>query len=494
MAADLEDNMHLRETIVVSGGLLTQQVATFATGLLIARALGVDAYGVLATLKGLTTFLAIVTPLGLDLSMLKHGAFYRDRPSELHALSLVLRGLSGALNLILLGLIAVWVGPWLQGIYTTIPHFAYLCVLSMIGLVFMTDLQISSALFRVSGAVSAYAVAVNYGQPVLRLVFSGLAVFLGGGVTAILWVNAAMSAVTLVVLIYMDPSRSVPIGRIEEPRAQLSRILSDSIWMAMLLLVGQTMRFIDVIFLAAMTTAKITGEYTAMSNVAQLILIYPGAISQTLGPRIAFLHHTNDRHGIAVALEDYLRKASLLGGYLFGGIAVFGSQLDLVFGRQFSFSWQLAVPLAFGWFISATLGPLSYALSMTGRHKQDFIILIAGSVLLIVCLRLTIPGLQEVGAALSVAAAFIVANAMRTVVVTRTLKFNPIRSLIILAPLSFALIAWCCARLGGAMADRSLLNLLCQCTGYTALSVGLYLVAFATPMERRRVIAYLQPG
>jgi O-antigen/teichoic acid export membrane protein len=340
----------------------------------------------------------------------------------------------------------------------------------------------------VEGAVTPYAVAVNYGQPLIRLALSALVVMAGGGVISILWVNALTSLVTLGALVFMDPSLSVSAGRVADLWSKVWHILSESMWMAMLLLVGQAMRFVDVVLLAALSSVKVAGEYTAMSNVAQLILIYPGAISQTLGPEIARLHQSGDRAGMVSALEDYLRKASLLGGYLFGGIAVFGSQLDLVFGAQFTFSWQLAVLLAFGWFVSATLGPVSFALSMTGRHKQDFIILVIGSLVLIVSLGLTIPGLQEVGAAFSVALAFVVVNAIRAIIVGRSLRFNPVKLRDILPPLYFALIAMACAQFGLKAAERGFLNLLCQCIIYSLLSFALYMFVFAKPGESRYVI------
>jgi O-antigen/teichoic acid export membrane protein len=486
--------MRLRETIVVSGGLLTQQVSTFVTGILIARSLGANAFGTLATLKGLTTFLAIVTPLGLDLSLLKHGPLYRRRPSELRVISIALRALSGTLNLGLLILVGLCVGPWLQTTYASIHGFTYFAVLSMAALLFTADIQISGALFRVDNAVSLYAIAVNYGQPVLRLAMSVLAVGLGGGVASILWVNVVTAAMTFAALAWLDPRRSAPLVRMPNLPMVLRGILSESLWMALLLLVGQTMRFVDIIFLSAMTTTEITGAYTAMSNVAQLILIYPGAISQTLGPTIASLHHANDYAGMSAVLRDYFRKASLLGGYLFGGIAVFGSQLDVVFGKSFVFSWQLASLLAFGWYVSATLGPLSYALSMTGRHKQDFVILIVGTLLLIVGLRFMIPSLKEIGAALAVAIAFVVVNAIRVYVVTRSLPSNPIRLSCLAYPLCFAGLAACCAGIGSCLAGRGLINLSIQCVAYSALSVGLYVSMFATRPERRQLIGYLQAG
>jgi O-antigen/teichoic acid export membrane protein len=478
--------LKFRETAIVSGGMLIQQVTVFATGVLIARVLGASGFGVVGTLKSLSTLLLIVTPLGLDLALLKHAAFYRDKPEELRPISRVLRLLAAALNIVILAVVAVWGGGALQDIYKDIPHFRELAIITMIGMVFAVDIQISSALYRVAERVSLYAIVVNYGQPVLRLAASYAVLLAGGGVKSILWVNAAMFALTFCALEAVDWRRK--IGAVAAHMADLSgrvaHILSESLWMALSLLVGQAMRFVDIIVLAALTTPQITGEYTAMSNVAQLIQIYPGAISQTIGPRIAVLYRAGDLPGISQELQAYMRRASLLGGYLFAGVAVFGAELDLVFGHGFHFSPELAFFLAIGWYVSATIAPFGYVLSMTGRHRRELVILSGGAVLLVLCLSTLIPILQEVGAALSVAASFIALNVVRCFYVIRVLGENPLRVRDLAPPVYFYGVAFVCQLAGRSLGQRDLGHLILECIAYSVLAGCLYLAIFASGDER----------
>ena len=122
--------MNLRETAIVSGGLLAQQVTVFATGVLIARYLGAADYGILGILKSLSSLLLIVTPLGLDLALLKHASFYHERPAELQTTSRALRLLVASCNMLLLALLLLGLGTQLQRIYPDVPHFATLCAIT----------------------------------------------------------------------------------------------------------------------------------------------------------------------------------------------------------------------------------------------------------------------------------------------------------------------------------------------------------------------------
>ena len=506
--------MKFRETAIVSGGLLVQQATVFATGVLIARQLGAADFGTLGTLKSLATVLVIVTPLGLDLALLKHATFYHERPDELRTLSRALRLLVGGLNLLLLGLVVVWLGGALQDMYRDIPDFARLCAITMVGIVFATDVQISGALYRVYDRVIAYALIVNYSQPILRLAVTALVLLAGGGLLGVVWVNSALFFYAFAVIGLNDRrrrGRAMPLrgdahktrplhGAAHQPMPlgevahKVGEVLSESLWMAMTLLVYQLIRLVDILILAALTTTQITGEYTAMSSVAQLIQIYPIAISQTLGPKIAFAYKQGDLDGIRLELQAYQRRASMLGGYLFGGVAVFGVDLDLVFGHGFSFSWPLALLLASGWYVSATLAPFGYVLSMTGRHRQELVILIAGAALLVACLLLLIPPLAAVGAALAVAITFAAVNAVRCVYVIRVLARNPLRITDVLPPLCFLAAALMARGAGGWVSARSLPVLVVECLAYSLLAGSAYVVLLASTAERQTIRSLARAG
>jgi O-antigen/teichoic acid export membrane protein len=477
--------MKSRETLIISGGLLAQQVTVFATGVLIARFLGAAGFGTLGILKSLSGVLVIVMPLGLDLALLKHASFYQEQPGELATTSRALRLLVAGCNLLLLIALMAGLGAVLQRLYRDIPDFAALCAITMAGLVFAADIQISGALYRVFNRVVLYFGIVNYTQPVLRILLSAAVLVSGGGVESITIVNALVFLVSFLMIAWADRGRGIQATPMPAAilMAKLRLILSESLWMAISLLVYQLIRLVDILILAALTTPQITGAYTAISSVAQLIQIYPNAVSQTLGPEIALAYKNRDTAGINAALQAYLRKASIMGGYLLGGVAVFGTDLSLIFGHGFNFPWLLPVLLGAGWFISATLAPLGYVLSMTGRHRLEVVILTGGAVLLVVCLLLLIPVLQATGAALSVAITFGVVNVLRSATVIRIIGRNPISWRHGLPPILFITAAFVCRQAGLTMHGQTLLTLIVQCVAYTAVAAGLYLGLLASRDE-----------
>ena len=442
--------MKTRETVVVSIGLVIQQVTVFGTSILIARRLGAGDYAILATLKNLSSFILIVAPLGLDLALLKHASLYHDRPAELKTISNFLRQFAAGLSLLLLVLVAACFGQGLQSLYSSIPHFRLLSLVTIAGLVFAVDVQISGALYRATDRVSCYALVVNYAQPVLRLILSAVTLALGGDVIDLTCVNAFSFFMTFLFIAYLDRrgtvmSQPMPL-RVIVPKA--CAVLSESVWMALSLLIYSTIRLFDVLVLAALTTLQVTGQYTAVSTVAQIIQIYPIAISQALGPRIAFLYKLHDCAGITDELRTYIRKASILGGYLFGGVVVFGTDLDLLFGRSFAVPELLVLLLATGWYISATLAPVGYVLSMTGRHRQELAILFVGAIVLVVSLFSLVPSTGSIGAALSVLITFALVNAARCLYVIQILQANPLSLKEVLLPVLFLCFGLVCRQMG----------------------------------------------
>lgn len=478
--------MNARETAIISGALMVQHATVFATNIVIGRDLGPGALGEISVLRSIASILLIVTPLGLDLALLKHASLYRDRPAELRGLALALRLLVATVNLSLLALLAFWLGPFLDGVYEEITGFRGLLVVTVAGVVFAADLQLSGAFYRAADRTAAYFVVTNYVQATLRMAFSVCAIWAGGGVMAVVTVNAVV-AVATVALLELDQrrTRGVAAGRsFQGIAAAASTILRESVWMCGALLLYSLMRLLDLLLLGALASPAATGQYAAMSMVAQVIAIYPGAISQTLGPSIAMLHAAGNREGMRQEIAAYLRKATLLGGFLLGGIAVFGTDLDLVFGSRFAFPIPLVVLLSVGWYVSAVLAPLGYVLSMTGRHREELAVLAVGTVLLAVMLPSLIPWLGGVGAALAVAAAFVLVNVLRAVRVIAVLGSNPLRWTHALPPAVFVAAALACRLLGQWWVGRSFGTLVAECSLYALLALALFLAAFARPEER----------
>ena len=485
--------MSFRTGAVISGGLLTQQIATFLTGVLIARMLGAATFGELSILKNLSMILLIVTPLGLDLSLLKHASHFHDCPAVWARVSFLLRTIVAGLNVFIFLIVLMWIGPTLQLVYKDAPDFARYSTLTMISVIFLADIQVTGALFRVADRVVTYAIVILYLQPIARLALSYWVIYTQGSLQQLLWVNILCAAISGVVLELKTPrsASGSPLTRTAESFRHIGLILSESSWMAISLLMYQALRLIDVIMLGSMTSIKITGEYSALSGVCQIIQIYPMALSQTLGPEIARLYKFHRYDAITALLRKYVHGASLLGGYMYGGVAVFGSSLDLIFGSAFTFPLLLSIMLSSSWYLSAILSPFGYVLSMTGRHRLEAIILTGGTGLMALLLFLLIPAWGNIGAAVSVLATFMAVNLVRFGYVSVILGTLPLAIIDFVPPLIFILIAALCLEVTNAMLGRTLSGLVLGCGTYTLLSAMIYLGAFASKADRKKLKSWI---
>ena len=471
------------------GGLVVQQVFAFVSGIVIARSIGAAEYGTISVLRNITVALATLTPLGFDLALLKHLPRHEARPSALRRMLLHARLLVGlvAVSIALASLLGV--GNWVETHVYHFHNFSMYLTITLLGLPFASDLAVMGAFYKVMRRPGAFALLNTYVQPIFRLAAVIILLRLGWGTTAVVVVNSVAYAVSsglmALHITVWKPVRSDPgdPANVKDWR-EVSAVLRESLWMALSLFVYSALRFVDGLVLALYVTGRELGSYGALSTVAQIVQIYPFAMSQTLGPTVARHFHAGDMAGLRNAMNDYIRKASLIGGFVFGGIAGFGDRLDLVFGKSFQFRPEVAILMPLGWLISATLGPMGYSLSMTGRHRSELGILSFGGVILVALCFILVPPLGQLGAATAVVIAFSLINVMRYVYVSRVLDIVP-GSLSDFAPPALAFAAALFAKFViEGVGGRNLITLGGGCVVYAAIFAGIAFVFLLKPAER----------
>jgi O-antigen/teichoic acid export membrane protein len=483
-----------RGSLIISLGLFWQQAAVFLLGVVIARSLGPEAFGVHSILKNLSLALLFLTPLGLDLALLKHVRLLGGRSQEFELVYALCRVVVVGLNLLAVAVMFLWIGPLLESQVFMFPAFSMLLVVTLIGGIFAADLQLSSAVHRATELHVRYAVITNYGQPALRLLLTIVAIALGLGLPGVVWAGVAALALNVLVLEGMGrfPMQRLRLDAtaLKDAWRRATTILREAVWMAFSLLLYGVMRFLDVLVVGNLVSVKAAGEYAALSSIAQVIQIYPTAMSQTLGAEIATMYAAGDVGAIRDVLRRYVRLAALVAGYLAAGVAVFGTQLDLLFGPEFQFTSTLSVLLAVGWFVSGVLSPLGYALSMTGRHRTETLIL-GGSVVVTVLLLIYLTTVfGAAGAALAVAVGFGITNFARCLAVRGVLGGLPLQFANLLPLLVFLSIGYG-VRAVASTIERSLPLLVLECCIFTVLCAGAAFLLFANSEQRTRLTTAL---
>jgi O-antigen/teichoic acid export membrane protein len=353
---------------------------------------------------------------------------------------------------------------------------------------FLADLAVMGAFYRAKNKPATFALFTSYLQPSLLLGMAAIAVWAGSGVTMFV-LASTLAAIASSVAVLHDyrrrfPGRSSAPARLFAQWQEISRILRESLWMALNLLTYGLMRAADILILGFFVPAREVGAYGVLTAISTLVQTYPLAMSQTLGPQIARLHHARDLDGIKVLLSEHVARASIVGSFVFGGIAGFGSYLDLVFGSSFAFSPLLALLLPAGWLVSAVLAPTSLALSMAGAHRQDLAYLLIGTSVLLFGCFLFIPLFGTAGAAASSLAAFITVNGLRFATVCRLLGSVPGRPKDLIAPFLGLGLSSAIAFVIDISGVRSFLMLLLGCIAYTAAFAAMTYFLLLTDAER----------
>ena len=410
-------------TLYFVGTLLTQ-IITFVTGISVARWLGPTEYGALSIARNFYQALAILAPLGFDLSLLRHlGENRGDWSGSLNQVG-VIRVITAAVNVVIVAAVIFVVAPYLQNSVYRTAHIAIYIDLCIVALPFAADILLVSACLRSLQKVDLQNIILLFIQPVVRtvallgMVAAGLGVY---GIAVSTAIAAGGSAIIMSwALIGIARKRSFVRRAFDKADgAAVRKVASYSTWLAVMMFLYNILRSVDVLILGRFRPAAEVGAYAALSTIAYVIQIYPFALGQSLTPRVARLYAEGDLDGMRKALSDYLRIAVLLTSPIFAGVAVFGPWLDLLFGSKYRFSPTLSLVLAFAYLIAGCLGQMGVSLTMTGRHKQEFAVLVVGTALAVASCFILAPSLGSVGVALGIAAGYIFTNVGRAVLSAR---------------------------------------------------------------------------
>jgi len=481
-----------RRGVVIS---LCAQVAQIAVGVLtstlIGRVLGPESFGTVNVLRNALMLALTLTPLGLDIALLKY--LCAGDAGDLTKAAVVkrLRAFAFAASM------SLWFGVALAaalgglGRLFPLPNIGQLAVLAFAALPFATDAAILGAVYRAERRVALYAWLGIGAQSAFRLLAVPLALLLTPSTAIVVVIGAAQAAMSSL-LLWADRRRRIQTFALV-PSGAIANIVDESRWMAMSVFVAALMRSADVLFLGALAPAREVGAYAAVAMLSQLIAVVPMAASQTLGPRIASAYATQAPGAVQKELTRYLGIAAPVSAFLFGGIVAFGPRLDLLFGQRYEFDPIVCFLVPFGQLLSAGLGPMGFALSMTGRHRTENAILVVGGLALALGCFLAVPAYGARGAAGCVVAVFFCVNLARFVRVAAIHGGAPghWRDLAA-APLALVL-ALVCATASARWGGRNLASVALGCVAYTGLlAIGGWAVASAwahRPVPPRRAIS-----
>ena len=389
----------------------------FAFNVALARALGADGLGVYYLSLTFTLIASVAGRLGMDATMLKFGATShaeRDWPR----LRAVHR--SGMATAVMgCGLIAAatfLAADWVAAAVYSDPAIAHPLRLMSLALVPFSLLNLYGELLKAGQHQALSSFIQGAALPVVSLV---LLLIFANAITSAGAASSLYLAATLLVCIcaYVLWRRSVPHPDPgPAPSIGWREFLTTSMPMYGAAMADVVMTFSEVLILGMFVTSAEVGIYTAAARTALLTRFVLLATSSVAAPRFAALHAVKDSEGIARLARRSTILTTVTTLPLLLIFILVPQQILSLFGPQFEAGASVLVVLTLGQFVNAATGPVGYLLNMSGLHRIEGRIAVAGAVMTVALCFALIPVWGVLGAAAANALATAACNLMRVCV------------------------------------------------------------------------------
>jgi O-antigen/teichoic acid export membrane protein len=379
----------------------------FAVQLVMARVMGLSAFGIANTALALLNILAIPAALGYETAAIRYVALAREEQPLLRALTVQFAR-------------TVMIGSLVTCLFVAVAAAVELALgreEAAIGLAMLIAIIPGFALVRVGeawlrGFGCLVKALVNSGVviPVLTVVFIG-ALWLAGGMHRSLGVEAALGARAVATAVAVLTVAAFVAGKLDrglDPRPALDPGQAKEIHRTALVLCGvaaltMAISQMDIVAVSLLRGAAEAGVYSAASRVVQAMNIALVAVNFVLAPKIARLFAAGERGRLQ-------REASSAAGWstclmaAAGLLLIPGAPLVLgIFGSGFGGGADALRVLMLGQLVNAFCGPAGAILNMTGLQSRAIRVLAVASAVDVVLFTVLIPAFGLVGAAAATA-------------------------------------------------------------------------------------------
>lgn len=381
------------------GGILLNQVV-------LARLLGVDAFGLYALGWTILRISSLVVPLGLDKGVIRYGAraWHVDEPMFKNVIRQSLGGVTLFSLIIGFGfyLSASWLANHLfdkADLVVVFRGFSVVLVLAAI-------LRVASEATRITQKMQFSVFAEELAPPVIQFVLIVLLIYLAGtGLNgAILSVELSFAtglALALFFIWRLFPEIFKWNGKSDFVAWKL---LKFSLPTSLAGMFTMLIIWIDRLFVGYFLEASDVGIYQAASQMTLLLSIVLSAFNVTFSPMIVKLYHSDRKKELNNLFKISTKWGLYLSIPLFLILSFASTEVLVVtFGAKYGSGALPMFILAVSQLINAGTGAVGLLLTMTG-HQNRWLVISAFALLANVILNiLLIPRFNLLGAALSTA-------------------------------------------------------------------------------------------
>jgi O-antigen/teichoic acid export membrane protein len=391
-------------TSIYTIGTLLGKLLLLATQVFLARALQISGYGLYNVGFSALILLQSLALMGLDQSVLRYAALYRNRgQAEFIKGTLLASLVTGLAASVLASAALILLSPVISARLFHAPGLSSPLKIFACALPFYIVARITGSFAQSHHDILRMTNIQQVSQPGLNLLLVAALFLLGGGLRAAVWAFTASTAFSAAVGAYsihsifpeFFTSLRVRIHGFELVRYSLAltviAILYQMFWRAPILLLGH------------FSGAAEAGLFSAAATLASP----PGFISQIFAqpfmPTMVDLYEQGKFRELESLYATVTRWTQLVVIPSFGVLVLFRKQIVALFGRDFRGAEWILITMGLAWMVYYAKGPVSAVLDMTGRQFIDLANL-AGVMVLFLGLGLfLIPRFGAKGAGLAIA-------------------------------------------------------------------------------------------
>jgi len=434
------------------GANAVNYAVSYLFGILVARQLGADEFGLYTLGVTAVTLMSRFTILGLDRGLMRYASISRGQKKgrdlrHLVGIALVVGAAAGALGGLLL-----WIFPeatlallrWSDksGLLPLLPILA-------IAAPAMTLTGIAIAGTQAFRTMRYRAVIVNIVQPVVRLVAALALIFIIGptAMAPVLAFALAQALGTVLALLALAGLvRRVPATHERTPGAaqKLFRFSAPLMFSNVLAyLNGRT----EILVLGMFLVAGASGIYNAAGRLAGLGLLVLTAFNAIFAPVISDLHHRGRMTELDTLFKLVTRWTIAFAMPLIVVQLIFAPQLMSLFGPEFVVGAPALRLLTLGQTVNFATGAVGLMLVMSGRSNIVFFNSLFTVILALALDFLLVPRYGLIGAGVAGALMLAIVNMVRVLEVWWLMRIHPfdlgfVKPFLAAAPAALAGLAW----------------------------------------------------
>ncbi len=434
------------------GGNVIFYGVSYLFGILVARQIGAENYGLYTLGVTAVTLASLITVAGMDRGLMRFASISRGegQGANLRYLSIVALAISGALSLA--AALVFWFFP--ESIlsilhWTDKREMLILLPVFAIAIPGMTLTGVAVAGTQAFRTMRYRALVTNVIQPLIKLGMALLLIFAFGMelmAPVLGFVIAQVIGAFLALFFLARLARTVP-KQVGDNAGLERKLITFSAPLMLTNVVaymnGRTELFVLGIFLAA----EAVGVYNAAVRLAGLGLIVLTAFNAIFSPVISDLHNRDQTEQLSTLFKLVTRWILAAGMPIFLVQILFAPQLMGLFGPEFEEGARALQVLSIGQIVNLATGAVGVMLIMSGRSNIAFI----NSVVMVgVALTLDfwlVPAAGLMGAAVAGAVVIILINVIRLLEVWFLMRMHPFsraffKPLVAALPAALVGLAW----------------------------------------------------